>query len=90
MSVNFEVADATSSMLSVKKGTDTGAITNFKPNDGGRIIKDACAIQNIITILDETMSFDIVNENGANVLDVKRSGADSAQSKFAFPVIRND
>ena len=90
MSVNFEVTHATGSMLSVKNCTDSEAITIFKPYDGGRIIKDACAIQNMMTILDDTMGFDIVNENGANVLDVKRSGDESAQSKFAFPVIRND
>ena len=55
MSVTFDVTHATSSMLSVKKSTDTEAITNFKPFDGGRIIKNACATQNMMTILDETM-----------------------------------
>ena len=90
MSVNFEVTHATGSMLSVNNCTDSEAITIFKPYDGGRIIKDACAIQNMITILDETMGFVIFYGNGADVLNVKISKCDSAQSKFAFPVIRND
>ena len=69
--VNFEVTDATRSILSLKKCADSGAMTIFKPYGGGRIIEDKEAIQNSRDFLESTQGFDIVHENGAYALKSK-------------------
>ena len=48
-------------------------MTFFKPHDGGRIIRDKEAIQDIKQILHSTEGFGIVHENGANVKVTKKS-----------------
>ena len=87
--VNFEVTtESTRSILSVKEGADSGAMTIFKPYGGGRTTQDKEAIWNITKILDNTQGFDIVYEIGAYVLDTKNR--ESSQTQYVQPVIRND
>ena len=70
MRVNFKVTDATRPILSVKKGADTGAMTNFKPCGEGKTIREATAIQKITQILRHD-----VHGNGAYLLDTKKTSA---------------
>ena len=67
--VNSEVTDATRPTLSVKKDAETGAMTIITSHGGGKIIRDAAAIQNL----------NVVHENGAYVLETKTRQCSSEQ-----------
>ena len=69
MCVNFEVTDARKPVISVRNGCKNGSMTVFKPDGAGKILNDRKTIEKIVEILNTAKGFDIVDENGAYVLD---------------------
>ena len=76
--VNFKVTDATRPILPVKKGADSGAMKNFKPCGGGRIVQDKESLQETATILDSTQGDNTVHEN------------ECSQAPYVQPAIENE
>ena len=71
--------DATRSILPVKRGAEFGAMTVFKPNGRGWIIRDGIAIQRATIILDHIEGLNLVHENVAYVLGIVSSQSSLGQ-----------
>jgi len=84
MHAEFQVTDCTRPVLSVKERRDKMQATVFSPGLC-KIVKDPKAIQQIEEILRRTPGFDIVEEQGAFVLDGEL--ADDVQVQRAQPAL---